>query len=101
MEAFSEDDKKEIKRRILLVCTASQFNERVKVYAQAFNNSVGSNWKFIVVVMSPVALIVAVVFLIFLLILAVVFIVVMIGKAIFIFKETCWNARTVPYKRLV
>jgi hypothetical protein len=104
MEAFNQDDKKEIKRRILLACTASEFNERVHACAVSFCTSVSSREispKLLFVIASPFFLIVAVVALIILIILPIVFIVILIVKAIFIFKAACWNEKAASsYKQL-
>ena len=81
MEAFSDDDKDKIKARILAVCTPDEFNSRIRKVALGFDNSTRP---WVQIILAPLALISALIFIAVFLIVLVVWIVVMAVKAVVI-----------------
>jgi hypothetical protein len=103
MEAFSQDDKEKIKRRILLVCTATEFNDKIKDIALAFDYSISQS-SCNLLVLAPFYLILAIFVVLGILILLIATILVLTCKAIFIcfskLKAACWHEEAESYKRL-
>ena len=86
MEAFSDDDKDKIKARIHAVCTPDVFNSRIRHVAMVFSLSTKPWWFYLILapVMSPAALILALIFIVLFLIVLVPWIVLMAVKAVVI-----------------